>query len=70
MYKLLAKILANRLKRILPLIVSPFQGAFVAKRQILDGVLFANELIDSRKRSKIEGVIFKFDLEKAYNRVD
>ena len=69
LYKLLVKILANRLKTVLPLIISPTQGAFVAKRQILDGVLVANELIDSRKRSKVEGVIFKIDLEKAYDHV-
>ena len=69
-YKLLAKILANRLKSVMPLIVSPFQGAFVAKRQILDGVLIANELIDSRKRSKVDGFLLKIDLEKAYDHVD
>lgn len=39
----------------------------MANNQILDGVLIANELIDSRKKSKEEGVIFKFDLEKAYD---
>ena len=39
LYKLLAKILANCLKSVLPLILSHFQGAFVGKRQILDGVL-------------------------------
>lgn len=39
MYKLLAKILANQLKQVLPLIIGPYQGAFVANRQILDGVL-------------------------------
>ncbi|XXG72211.1 hypothetical protein AAC387_Pa07g1359 [Persea americana] len=70
LYKLLAKILANCLKKALPSIISPFQGAFVAGRQNLDGVLVANELIDSRKRSKKEGVIFKIDLEKAYDHVD
>ena len=67
---MLAKILANCLKKALPSIISPFQGAFVAGRQNLDGVLVANELIDSRKRSKKEGVIFKIDLEKAYDHVD
>lgn len=50
--KLLAKILANRLRRVLPFIISPFQGAFVQDGQIFYGVLIANELIDSRKRSK------------------
>lgn len=69
-YKLLTKILANHLKSVLPLIISPFQEAFVAKRQILKGVLIANELIDSRKRSKVDGVLLKIDLEKAYNHVD
>lgn len=39
MYKLLAKILAKQLKQILPLIIGTYQGAFVAKKQILDGVL-------------------------------
>lgn len=29
-------------------------------RQIMDGVLIANELMDSKKRSGKEGVIFKF----------
>ena len=70
LYKLLAKVLANRLKQVLPSIIGPFQGAFVAGRQILDGVLIDNELIDSRKRSKDEGVIFKIDLEKAYDHVE
>lgn len=70
LYKLLAKVLANRLKKVLPLIISPFQGMFVVGRQIIDGMLIANVLIDSRKKSKSEGVIFKIDLEKAYDHVD
>ena len=41
----------------------------MANTQILDGVLVANELIDSRKWMKKEGLIFKIDLEKAYDHV-
>lgn len=66
----LYKLSANRLKQVLHSILSPFRGAFVVGRKILDGVLIANELIDSRKRPKDEGVIFKIDLEKAYDHVE
>lgn len=66
-YKVLAKVLVNRLKRFLPLIINPFQGAFVANKQILDGILISNELIDSRQCliTHEHGFIFKIDLEKA-----
>lgn len=56
LYKSLAKVLANQLKHVLPPIIDPFQGPFVEKRQILDGVLITNSLIDSRKKSKLERV--------------
>ena len=55
---------------VLPSIIGPFQGALVGSRQILDGVLIANELINSRKRACKEGVIMKIDLEKANNHVE
>lgn len=69
-YKLLSKILANRLKVVLSHIMGPSQGAFVGNRQILNGVLIANELIDSRKKSHKEGVMFKIDMEEAYDHVE
>lgn len=69
-YKLISKMLPNRLKVALPFIIGPFQGAFVNGRQILDEVHVANKLIHSRKRSGKEGIIFKIDMEKAYDHVE
>lgn len=69
-YKPLSKVLMNHSKNVPPSIISPCQGAFVGKRQILDGILVANELIDFRKRMKKEGPILKIDLEKACDHVD
>ncbi|RVW23504.1 hypothetical protein CK203_090732 [Vitis vinifera] len=47
LYKLLAKVLANRLKKFVGKVVSSAENAFVEGRQILDAALIANEAIDS-----------------------
>ncbi|RVW63731.1 LINE-1 retrotransposable element ORF2 protein [Vitis vinifera] len=38
--------------------------------KILDVVLIANELVDEKRRSRKEGLVFKIDFEKAYDHVD
>ncbi|RVW69756.1 hypothetical protein CK203_061849 [Vitis vinifera] len=45
LYKLMAKVLANRLKKVIGKVVSPNQNAFVMDRQILDASLIANEVM-------------------------
>lgn len=73
LYKILAKVLANRLKEILPGIISEHQSAFVPGRNISDNVLVAFELLHfmKRKNKGQEGVVaLKLDISKAYDRVD
>ncbi|RVW40626.1 Transposon TX1 uncharacterized 149 kDa protein [Vitis vinifera] len=69
LYKIIAKVLSGRLRGVLHETIHYTQGAFVQGRQILDAVLIANEIVDERRRSGEEGVIFKIDFEKAYDHV-
>ena len=70
LYKILAKVLANRLKIVMGKVVSDTQTTFVKNRQILDGILIANEVVDKARKEKKELMLFKVDFEKAYNSVD
>jgi hypothetical protein len=69
LYKILSKILANRLKKVLGKLISSCQSAFLPQRQILDGLLVLNEVIDLAKRRKDNCPLFKVDFERAYDTV-
>ncbi|GKC10692.1 RNA-directed DNA polymerase, eukaryota [Tanacetum coccineum] len=68
-YKIIAKILANRLSMVISDLISDVQSAFVPNRQILDGPFILNELISWCKFHKSKAMIFKVDFEKAFDSV-
>ncbi|GAU48380.1 hypothetical protein TSUD_118070, partial [Trifolium subterraneum] len=70
LYKILAKVLANRLRLVIGSVISESQTAFVKDRQILDGILIAKEVVDEARKSKKELMLFKVDFEKAFDSVD
>ena len=70
LYKILAKLLANRLSRVIGKVVSETQTAFVHDRQIMDGLLIANEAVDEARKLKKELMLFKVDFEKAYDLIN
>ena len=69
LYKILTKVLANKIKRVMDKVISKSQNAFVEGQQILDTILIANEIVDSTLRRKKCGLVCKFDIEKAYDSI-
>lgn len=67
---MVSKILANRLKLILPRIVSENQTAFVRGRVLMENVLLASKLVkDYHKDSISPRCVIKIDISKAFDSV-
>lgn len=72
LYKIFSKVLANRLKKILPSIITEYQSAFTKSRLISDNILVAFESLHSMQRhtGKDDYMAIKLDMSKAYDRVE
>ena len=72
LYKIISKLLANRLKRVLYKIVSPWQTEFVPERIIQENTFIAQEIMYEmrKKKGKSPWMGLKIDMEKAYDRLE
>lgn len=72
-YKMISKIICNRLKNIMSLIIYRLQSVFILSRLITDNIIVAYEVLHSMKliKKKNEGAIaIKIDVSKAYDKIE
>jgi len=69
-YKIISKVVANRLKPLLPSLVSEEQSGYVEGRQILDNIIQAHEVVHTLTSKKQAGILMQLDIAKAYDKVN
>ncbi|XP_028805357.1 uncharacterized protein LOC114760258 [Neltuma alba] len=70
-YKVITKVISNRLRRFMPQVIAPNQCSFVQGRQSVDNIILTQEIIHSMHtlKNKRGFMVVKIDLEKAYDRI-
>jgi len=69
-YKIISKVVANKLKPLLPMLIFGEQTGYVEGRQILDNIIQAHEVVHSLTCTKRAGMIMQLDIAKAYDKVN
>lgn len=64
LYRILSKLLASRLKKVLDGLISNCQLTFLSGRQIQDEVLVVNETVDYATRNKKKCLVVKVDFKR------
>lgn len=60
----------ERLNKVMHKLVDDPKMAFIKGRQIMDAILIANECVDLRIRNLEPGILFKLDIQKAYDHLN
>ena len=66
-YKILLKLLANKIKPLLDKLISSSQGDFIKGRHILDNVILVQEAMHSSFQRKEQGMLIKLDMSNAFD---
>jgi len=71
-YKIISKVIVNRIKPLLDRIISPYQSSFIPGRSIHHNIIVAKEMVHTMSKMKGQKTFMsiKIDLEKAYDRLN
>ena len=70
LYLIIAKALANRLREVINSLVRPAQSVFIPRRQMVDSVVIAEEIVAAWQRKGTKGFMWKVDFAKSYDSLD
>ncbi|WVZ53334.1 hypothetical protein U9M48_004295 [Paspalum notatum var. saurae] len=68
-FKIFTKVATNRIIKVAHKIIRPSQTAFLPGRNIMEGAVVLHETLHELHKKNLNGVIFKIDFEKAYDKV-
>ena len=69
-YKIATKVIANRLAKVLPDIISPNQTGYVKNRYIGENVRLISDVVDYTKAKQTQGIALFLDFKKAFNSIE
>jgi actin-related protein len=73
LYKIISKVLVNRMKHMLSAVISDCQSAFVPGRMIMDNIIVSFEMLHylkNKRGGKVGQMAAKLDISKVYDRVE
>ena len=69
-YKIISKVLACKLKPLFPSLIFGEQSGYVERRQIINNIIQAHEVVHSLTSNRKAGMIMQLDLAKAYDKLN
>ena len=69
-YKIMSKCIAERFKRILPIIIHENQVGFVKGRNISEAIRTIIDILDDTAKRNLSGILLTIDFEKAFDTLD